>query len=78
MPKVTESELRKLRTKYQAAYAEYQSCAAALAKLDTEGERRPKVLITKEAKALEKLSVARTKYRAALFECAFGIDDAST
>ena len=68
--KVTDAELRSLRKKYQAAYAKYRDCAAALAKLGTDGERPSKALLSKEAKALEKLSVARTKYRAALFECA--------
>ena len=75
MPPISESELRELRQRYQAAYTAYQSCVDALTEIGSRGEKPSDELLHKEAHALRELNEARAAYRDALMEIGFLSDD---
>lgn len=76
MASETETKLRELRQRYQAAYNAYQSCVDALTAAMKQGGPSDE-LLEKEAKALRELNEARAAYRDALLDTAFGGTDPS-
>lgn len=75
MPKVTEVELLARKAKYLAAHAEYDRCVAALADARLGSASSLPDVLDRLAKASVGLQVARTEYRGALFNVAFGSDE---
>ena len=61
MTKITDTELRALRLKYNAAYAAYQSCVMALNEAVMSGKKPTPSLLENEAAALRELTDARGK-----------------
>jgi hypothetical protein len=66
MPTVTESELRELRLRYNAAYAAYQSCLLAMNEAVMSGQAASSALLKNEAEALRELTGARGDLLAAM------------
>jgi len=64
----TETLLRELRHRYNAAFAAYQNCAKALNEAAMSGTSPLPELLANEAKALHGLTDARAKLLAALAE----------
>ena len=71
---MTETRLRELRHRYNAAYTAYQSCVIALNEAALSGQPPSPELLKSEASALRDLNEARAALLAAMAEFAAGPD----
>jgi hypothetical protein len=66
LPAPSETDLRELRLRYNAAYSAYQSCLIALNEVAMSGQAASKALLENEANALRELTEARGNLIAAM------------
>ncbi len=66
MSKINQATLRKLRSRYNAAFPAYQRCARALSEATLSGNAPSEQLVVEEDEALRELTQARRNLVAAV------------